>query len=77
MPEAGSPLAEACPANGHILTRTWYTYDEFNPECFTCTTRVVLNFHDHLHLDGKECVEPGLGGTPGVNVRCRCGSFHH
>lgn len=56
-----------------------YSSWERDPECQTCTVRAMLAEHDHLHLgtDDGPCTTPGIGDTPGVNVKCRCGSFHH
>jgi hypothetical protein len=42
---------------------------EYDPDCSTCWAKALLAEHDHLHLGGARC--------KAVNVRCKCGAFHH
>lgn len=83
MPEAGSVLDRPCRNSHHGVRMGFgfqYSPEEFDPGCGTCTTRVTLAFHDHLHLnpdDADACVTPGISGKPGIGVECRCGGFHH
>lgn len=65
------------PCGAHMHSTLGYPDDLFNDNCQTCTVRRTLSEHDHLHLHGEECTVPGIKGTPGVMVRCRCGGFHH
>lgn len=74
-------LKKPCDAYWHGsagMPRFTVPSDEYNPSCQTCRAREILDMHDHLHLGATvTCVTPGITGTPGEMVRCRCGSFHH
>lgn len=78
---AGEHLDRLCNNSRHGtrlgVFGTVFDSDEFDPQCQTCSVRVMLAEHDHLHLDGKPCTTEGISGVPGQNVKCSCGSFHH